>query len=130
MEIIKTLDEMKAWSRKMREGGKTIGLVPTMGYLHEGHLSLARKSIGTCDQTVVSIFVNPKQFGPNEDLDTYPRDLEADQRALEQLGVNGVRADAWWGVDLAVPGQRFWAWRVGGAGGRELASDRKSRCVL
>ncbi len=88
MEIIKTLDEMKAWSRKMREGGKTIGLVPTMGYLHEGHLSLARKSIGTCDQTVVSIFVNPKQFGPNEDLDTYPRDLEADQRALEQLGVN------------------------------------------
>lgn len=79
---------MKAWSRKMREGGKTIGLVPTMGYLHEGHLSLARKSIGTCDQTVVSIFVNPKQFGPNEDLDTYPRDLEADQRALEQLGVN------------------------------------------
>lgn len=88
MEIIKTLDELKAWSRKMREGGKTIGLVPTMGYLHEGHLSLARKSIGACDQTVVSIFVNPKQFGPNEDLDTYPRDLEADQRVLEQLGVN------------------------------------------
>lgn len=88
MEIIKTLYEMKAWSRKMREGGKTIGLVPTMGYLHEGHLSLARKSIGACDQTVVSIFVNPKQFGPNEDLDTYPRDLEADQRVLEQLGVN------------------------------------------
>lgn len=90
MEIIKTLDEMKTWSRKARENGKTLGLVPTMGYLHEGHLSLARKSIGTCDQTVVSIFVNPKQFGPNEDLNTYPRNLEADQRELEQLGVNAL----------------------------------------
>jgi pantoate--beta-alanine ligase len=90
MKIIKTLDEMKAWSRKARENGKTLGLVPTMGYLHEGHLSLARKSISSCDQTVVSIFVNPKQFGPNEDLGTYPRDLEADQRELEQLGVNAL----------------------------------------
>ena len=90
MEIIKTLDEMKVWSRKARENGNTLGLVPTMGYLHEGHLSLARKSISSCDQTVVSIFVNPKQFGPNEDLDTYPRDLEADQRELEQLGVNAL----------------------------------------
>ncbi len=88
MEILKTLDEMKAWSRKTRETGKTLGLVPTMGYLHEGHLSLARKSISNCDRTVVSIFVNPKQFGPNEDLDTYPRDLEADRRELEQLGVD------------------------------------------
>ena len=90
MKILKTLDEMKTWSRKMREEGKTLGLVPTMGYLHQGHLSLARKSISACDRTVVSIFVNPKQFGPNEDLGTYPRDLESDRRELEQLGVNAL----------------------------------------
>ena len=70
MNIIKTVGDMKTWSRAIRESGKTLGLVPTMGYLHEGHLSLARKSISTCDHTVVSIFVNPKQFEPNEDLDT------------------------------------------------------------
>jgi len=90
MKILKTLDEMKAWSRNMRSEGKSLGLVPTMGYLHEGHLSLARKSISTCDLTVVSIFVNPKQFGPSEDLETYPRDLESDRRELEQLGVNAL----------------------------------------
>ena len=90
MEVLRTLDEMNAWSRKVRENGKTLGLVPTMGYLHDGHLSLARKSINTCDYTVVSIFVNPKQFGPNEDLDTYPRDLEADQSTLKQLGVDAL----------------------------------------
>jgi len=90
MKVFKTLDEMKAWSRKVRRDGKTLGLVPTMGYLHEGHLSLTRKSISVCDCTGVSIFVNPKQFGPNEDLDTYPHDLEADQRELEQLGVDAL----------------------------------------
>lgn len=90
MKVLKTLDEMKAWSRKVREAGQAIGLVPTMGYLHEGHLSLTRKSISTCNRTVVSIFVNPKQFGPNEDLDTYPHDLEADRRKLEQLGVDAL----------------------------------------
>ncbi len=90
MKILKTLDEMKAWSRKVREDGKTLGLVPNQGYLHEGHLSLARKSVSACNRTVASIFVNPKQFGPNEDLDTYPRDLEADRRQLERLGVDAL----------------------------------------
>ncbi|MEE8260737.1 MAG: pantoate--beta-alanine ligase [Nitrospinaceae bacterium] len=90
MKVLKTLDEMKAWSRKAREDGQTLGLVPTMGYLHAGHLSLARQSLSTCDQTVASIFVNPKQFGPHEDLDTYPHDLEADRRELEQLGVDAL----------------------------------------
>ena len=90
MEILKTLDEMKAWSRQVRKNRKTLGLVPTMGYLHAGHLSLARKSMSICDRTVVTIFVNPKQFGPNEDLDTYPRDLEADRSELEQLGVDAL----------------------------------------
>jgi pantoate--beta-alanine ligase len=90
MEVIRTLQEMKAWSRKMRGEGRTIGLVPTMGYLHEGHLELARESLGSCDCTVVSIFVNPVQFGPGEDLDTYPVDLEADQSRLQKLGVHAV----------------------------------------
>jgi pantoate--beta-alanine ligase len=90
MDVLKTIDEMKAWSRKMRQDGQTLGLVPTMGYLHAGHLSLARKSMSICDRTVVSIFVNPTQFGPHEDLDTYPRDLEADRKKLEQLGVDAL----------------------------------------
>ncbi len=90
MKIFKTVRDMKIWSRAIRESGKTLGLVPTMGYLHEGHLSLARKSISACDHTVVSIFVNPKQFQPNEDLNTYPRDLEADRRELERLGVDAL----------------------------------------
>lgn len=90
MEILQTIDAMKNWSRRVREQGQALGLVPTMGYLHEGHLSLARKSLGTSDRTVVSIFVNPKQFRPNEDLDTYPRDPEADRRRLEELGVDAL----------------------------------------
>jgi len=90
MEVLKTLAEMKAWSRSVREDGHTLGLVPTMGYLHAGHLSLARKSMSVCDRTVVSIFVNPTQFGPKEDLDTYPRDLDADRQELERLGVDAL----------------------------------------
>lgn len=90
MEILQTLDAMKAWSKNVREDGLTLGLVPTMGSLHEGHLSLARKSLSQCDRTVASIFVNPKQFGPGEDLDTYPSNLEADRNALEQLGVDAL----------------------------------------
>ena len=90
MEVLKTLAEMKAWSRSVREDGHTLGLVPTMGYLHAGHLSLVRKSMSVCDRTVVSIFVNPAQFGPKEDMDTYPRDLEADRKELERLGVDAL----------------------------------------
>lgn len=90
MEIINTIEDMKQLSRIIRAGGKTIGLAPTMGCLHEGHLSLVRKSLTTCDFTVVSIFINPAQFGENEDLDTYPKDFEGDLRKLEQLGVQAV----------------------------------------
>ncbi|MEA3401414.1 MAG: pantoate--beta-alanine ligase [Armatimonadota bacterium] len=75
-----------------RAGGKTIGLVPTMGALHEGHLSLVRRSVADCDFTVVSIFVNPTQFSPGEDLERYPRDLEGDARKCEEIGVDLIFA--------------------------------------
>ncbi|MEE2986777.1 MAG: pantoate--beta-alanine ligase [Nitrospinota bacterium] len=88
METINTIEEIKKWSANTRAGGKSIGFVPTMGYLHEGHLSLVRKSLASCDRTVVSIFINPAQFRENEDLDIYPVDLEGDQNKLESDGVD------------------------------------------
>lgn len=81
---------MKQWSRTLRKTGKSIGCVPTMGYLHEGHLSLIRRSIEMNDVTVVTIFVNPTQFGPNEDLDKYPRDPESDSAMCDELGVDAI----------------------------------------
>jgi len=88
LKIIETIPEMRQWSERARESHKTIGLVPTMGSLHAGHMSLVHKSVSTCDVTVASIFVNPAQFGENEDLDTYPRNLEDDRRLLESAGVD------------------------------------------
>jgi len=79
---------MKAACRQAQRSGKTLGFVPTMGALHEGHLSLVRASKARCDVTAVSIFVNPLQFGPSEDLAKYPRSLERDAQLLEQLGVD------------------------------------------
>ena len=88
MKIINSIQEMKQWSRKMRESRKTIGFVPTMGYLHEGHLSLVRESLSACDSTVASILINPEQFGPGEDLDTYPMNFEGDRKQLESLDID------------------------------------------
>jgi pantoate--beta-alanine ligase len=88
MEIFKSITGMQQWSDEIRESHKTIGFVPTMGCLHEGHMSLIRESVSSCDFTVASIFINPTQFGENEDLDQYPVNLEVDQQQLESAGVN------------------------------------------
>ena len=92
MRILKTIDEAQAVCRQLRREGKRLGLVPTMGALHEGHLSLVRAARAQSDVVAVSIFVNPLQFGPKEDLQRYPRDLERDCRLLEAEGVTLVLA--------------------------------------
>jgi pantoate--beta-alanine ligase len=92
MEIIKNIKQMQAISLKLKGEGKRIGLVPTMGYLHQGHLSLAAKARQDNDVVVMSNFVNPLQFGPKEDFATYPRDLDRDSRLAENVGVDYVFA--------------------------------------
>lgn len=86
MNLVKTIEDMRQWRSQMQ--GITIGLVPTMGFLHEGHLSLIKRARQQCDRVVVSIFVNPLQFGPQEDLETYPRDMARDAELAEKAGVD------------------------------------------
>ena len=86
MEIVKTVGEIRDIVKAWRRDGLTVGLVPTMGYLHEGHQSLIARSAAQNDRTVVSVFVNPIQFGPNEDLEAYPRDIERDKAAVVAAG--------------------------------------------
>ncbi len=88
MEIIEAIEEMKEISAQGRLAGKTIVLVPTMGFFHEGHLSLMREGRRRGDLLVISLFVNPTQFGPNEDFKNYPRDFERDRRMAEGVGTD------------------------------------------
>jgi pantoate--beta-alanine ligase len=88
MEIIRTIPWMKQVAREARAQNRIIGLVPTMGALHQGHSSLIRAAKAECSPVVVSIFVNPKQFGPSEDFQKYPRAFESDRAALENLAVD------------------------------------------
>lgn len=90
MEVIKSISEMREKSISFKKRGETIGFVPTMGYLHKGHLSLVRLAQNKADRVVVSIFVNPLQFGPSEDYHVYPRDLDRDLSLLEKEGVDVV----------------------------------------
>lgn len=83
-----TVDETRKYIKEWKRNGETIGLVPTMGYLHEGHASLVKRAREENDRVVVSDFVNPTQFGPNEDLDSYPRDFEADCNICEEIGAD------------------------------------------
>lgn len=104
METIHTVEWMKQVARRARAEGRLSGLVPTMGALHEGHGALIRAARRECSPVVVSIFVNPKQFGPNEDLTKYPRQLEADRALLEAEGVDYLFAPT--AAEIYPPGFR------------------------
>ena len=90
MNIATTVEQAKQTVRQWKDEGLTVGLVPTMGYLHEGHESLIKRAVAECDRVMVSVFLNPIQFAPNEDLATYPRDFAADTVLIENAGADLV----------------------------------------
>ena len=90
MKILRTCEELQTYSEMLKKQHKSIGLVPTMGALHEGHLTLMRKAKEKCDAVIASVFVNPVQFGPNEDYDAYPRQFDEDCEKLEAVDVDAV----------------------------------------
>ncbi|UPJ79281.1 pantoate--beta-alanine ligase [Bradyrhizobium sp. 183] len=87
MQTVRTVTELRQALLEFRKPAKRVGFVPTMGYLHDGHLALIGASRAQCDVSVVSIFVNPAQFGPKEDLGTYPRDFLRDEKLCQDAGV-------------------------------------------
>lgn len=92
MQVFNNVNQMQKWCLEQKLLGKKIGLVPTMGYLHEGHLALVKEAVKTCDIVVVSIFVNPMQFGKGEDFEEYPRDLTRDLALLQKENIQAVFA--------------------------------------
>jgi len=92
MQLIEKIEEMKNYRKRIKNKGKSIGFVPTLGYLHQGHISLIKRARENCDEVVVSIFVNPLQFGPKEDYQRYPRDLSRDAEICQKEGVDVIFA--------------------------------------
>ncbi len=90
MDIFSEIDPIRSFIKEKKADGKTIGFVPTMGSLHEGHLSLMKLAKEKADEVIVSIYVNPEQFGPNEDFEEYPRELESDLKKCEELGISAI----------------------------------------
>lgn len=113
MELIRSVDAMHEHADAARSEGQTLALVPTLGALHEGHLALVRTALEKADHVTVSVFVNPTQFGPGEDYDEYPRDLEGDREKLEALNVDALFAPSVpemypFAEDKALPGPLAW----------------------
>ncbi|MDP7142087.1 MAG: pantoate--beta-alanine ligase [Alphaproteobacteria bacterium] len=104
MQIINDIPALRAYRQSLTQAGKTLALIPTMGALHEGHLSLVKAGLEKADNAIVSIFVNPTQFGPNEDFDAYPRNVEADCEKLASVGASAVYVPA---VDTMYPDPFF-----------------------
>jgi pantoate--beta-alanine ligase len=106
MEIFRKVADMQAFSKKAIREGKKIALVPTMGFLHEGHLSLIDRACAEADLVIVSIFVNPTQFGPTEDLDKYPRDFQRDKDLCEARGASAIFAPE--PAEMYFPDRSIW----------------------